>query len=89
MLEHGPPPLDRRVGCTGQGAPGCPGRACGRKGDWEGVSLRAKQPRRGGSQLWRFGRREGEVKGLVEALVQEELDRNSAEWEIELLEPTT
>ena len=27
-----------------------------------------------------FGGREGEVKGLVEALVQEELGRNSAEW---------
>ena len=27
-----------------------------------------------------FGGREGEVKGLVESPVQEELDRNSAEW---------
>ena len=36
-----------------------------------------------------FVGREGGVMGLVEALVQEGLDRNSAEWEIELREPAT
>ena len=73
MLEHGPPPPDRRVGCTGPGAPGCPGRACGHEGDLEGVSLRAKQPKERRVSAIVFGGREGEVKGLVEALVQEEL----------------
>ena len=40
MREHGPPPPDRRVGVHQAGSPGCPGRACSRKGDLEGVSLR-------------------------------------------------
>ena len=64
MQGHGPPPPDRRVGCTGPGAPGYPGRACGRKGDLEGLSLRAKQPRRGGSQLWRLADARVKSRGL-------------------------
>ena len=64
MREHGPPPPDRRVGCTGPSAPGCPGRACGRNGDLEGLSMRAKQPRRGGSQLWCSADARAESRGL-------------------------
>ena len=80
MLKHGPPPPDRRVGCTG---PGRAGRvrvgACGRIGDWK-TSLRAKQPRRGGSQLWCSADARAESRGLSKPPVQEVLARISAEW---------
>ena len=79
MHEHGPPPPDRRVGCTGPGAPGCPGRACGRTGDFEAI-LACKATKEKRVSAVAFGGREGEVKGLVESPVREELDRNSVEW---------
>ena len=87
MREHGPPPPDRRVGVHQAGAPGCPGRACSRKGDLEGVSLRAKQPRRGGSQLWcltvaRWRQRACRSRGARGASA-----RISAECKVELREP--
>ena len=64
MQEHGPPPPDRRVGCTGPGrAGGVRVGACGRIGDWK-TSLRAKQPRRGGSQLWCSADARAESRGL-------------------------
>ena len=64
MLKHGPPPPDRRVGCTGPGrAGGVRVGACGRIGDWK-TSLRAKQPRRGGSQLWCSADARAESRGL-------------------------
>ena len=64
MPEHGPPPPDRRVGCTGPGrAGGVRVGACGRIGDWK-TSLRAKQPRRGGSQLWCSADARAESRGL-------------------------
>ena len=69
--------------------PGCPGRSCGREGDLIGVSFACKATKERRVSAVAFVGREGEVMGLVEALVQEGLDRNSAEWEIELLEPTT
>ena len=73
MREHGPPPPDRRVGCTGPGAPGCPGRACGHKGDLEGVSFACKATKERRVSAMVLGGREVESKGLSKPLVQEEL----------------
>ena len=64
MPEHGPPPPDRRVGCTGPGrAGGVRVGACGRRGDWK-TSLRATQPRRSGSQMWCSADARAESRGL-------------------------
>ena len=87
MRKHGPPPPDRRVGCTGPGAPGCPERACGHKGDSEGVSFACKATKERRVSAMVFGGREGEAEGLVEALVQEELCQELHGVEVELREP--
>ena len=79
MQEHGPPPPDRRVGCIEPGVPGCLGRSCGREGDLTGVSFASKATKEKRVSAVAFVGRDGGVMGLVEALVQEGLDRNSAE----------
>ena len=76
MREHGPPPPDRRVGVHQAGSPGCPGRACSRKGDLEGVSLRESNQGEAGLSCGVRRLQDG-VKGLVEAVVQEELQPGS------------
>ena len=87
MLKHGPPPPDRRVGCTGPGAPGCPGRACGHKGDSEGVSFACKATKERRVSAMVFGGREVESKGLSKPWCKRSFARNSAEWKVELREP--
>ena len=87
MQEHGPPPPDRRVGCTEPAAPGCLGRSCGRECDLTCVSFACKATKEKRVSAVAFVGRDGGVMGLVEALVQEGLDRNSAELGIELREP--
>ena len=45
------------------GAPGCPGRSCGREGDVIGVSFACKATKERRVSAVAFGGREGEVKG--------------------------
>ena len=78
MPGHGLPPPVRRVGCTGPGRAGMSGsglRPHRRLVDTP-ASKATKEKRVSAVE---FGGREGEVKGLVESPVHEELDKNSAE----------
>ena len=94
-----PTESSRVAACESMGLPhlivalGAPGRArrdvraCGHKGDSEGVSFACKATKEKRVSAVAFVGRDGGVMGLVEALVQEGLDRNSAELGIELREP--
>ena len=61
MPKHGPPPPVRRVGCTAPERSGSEPAAV--SGDLM-TSLRAKQPRRSGSQLWYLTGARAESRGL-------------------------